>query len=76
MKIFLDAVNQLDDTHIATLRWLPRPLPANVHIVLSCITPSQSHVTLSGQGVMEMGVGELSEDDRRDIVTTTLAEYR
>jgi hypothetical protein len=76
ISIVIDAVNQLDTTDLATLKWLPKPLPANVRVLVSCISPSPSLELLRSAGVHEIPIDELTEYDRKDIITESLAEYR
>ena len=45
LVLFLDSLDQLDDTNGGrNLHWLPRVLPANVKIVMSCLPQNQYKV--------------------------------
>lgn len=72
--IIIDALNQMDKAHRAhQLHWLPRQLPRNVRIILSCIEGENEGDSiidiLRGRNCREMHLESLSSGDRFQIVT-------
>jgi len=71
--LVIDAINQFDEAdHAHELAWLPRTLPSNVKVVLSCIDEAgrdQPVLDRARQlGVIEQQVTPLTDADRREII--------
>ena len=70
----IDALNQLDETDNAQeMHWLPREMPQNVKMVLSCITdPDKTEPVLKAFKIRknyQMDVQPLTPEERFEIVT-------
>ncbi len=71
--ILIDGVNQLDESEIGLdLAWLPRELPENVKIIMSCIDDSNREIPflteLRKRGIPETRVEPLDRDERLEII--------
>jgi telomerase protein component 1 len=77
-KILLvfDALNQFDDSYSpSSLDWFPEGLPSGLRIVVSTLKGEWLD-NLRRREVAEISVGELSMEEREEIVKQTLWEYR
>jgi len=76
--LILDGLNQLDETYRAhTLNWLPYPLPAGLKLIIT--TQSGDYLKALRQRKpppIEITVGPLTMEDRREIVRQTLWDFR
>ncbi len=65
--IVIDALNQMDESHHShRLDWLPKQLPHNVFILISCL-PGDCSTVLQSRDVPFIPVGPLDENDREEI---------
>lgn len=73
--IVIDALNQLDGSNRShSLEWLPSTLPKGIKIVISCLKGDCLDI-LQGRRTPSILVDALSIEDRKDIVSQTLAMY-
>jgi WD40 repeat protein len=71
--LIIDAVNQLDERDDAqAMRWLPRILPANIRVVLSCAKDADHDEpalgALADRSCHRLGITPLADEERLDIV--------
>eukprot|EP01114_Cavostelium_apophysatum_P006997 TRINITY_DN1864_c0_g1_i2.p1 TRINITY_DN1864_c0_g1~~TRINITY_DN1864_c0_g1_i2.p1 ORF type:complete len:1456 (+),score=157.69 TRINITY_DN1864_c0_g1_i2:62-4429(+) len=77
LLIVIDALNQFDETfNASSMDWLPEQMPANVWFVVSTLKGVVLDNLRKRPSVHEVSVGELTMDERREIVRQTLWEYR
>eukprot|EP01130_Rhizamoeba_saxonica_P014704 TRINITY_DN6442_c0_g1_i2.p1 TRINITY_DN6442_c0_g1~~TRINITY_DN6442_c0_g1_i2.p1 ORF type:complete len:1957 (-),score=395.96 TRINITY_DN6442_c0_g1_i2:23-5893(-) len=76
LVIIIDALNQLENGiyRALLLEWLPKTLPKNVKIMVSCL-PSECLDVLTTRNHPQLSIGKLEIQDREAIVTHTLARY-
>lgn len=76
--LFIDALNQLDESHSATtLDWLPHLLPPGLALIVStleggCLTSLRRR----RPSPLEVSIGPLTHEERKEIVRLTLWTYR
>jgi tetratricopeptide (TPR) repeat protein len=74
--IVLDALNQLESERDRTLWWLPKDLPAGVHLVVSTL-PGECEEELKRRGWLanELSVPPLTDKERRQIISDYLGRF-
>jgi hypothetical protein len=74
--IVLDALNQLESERDRTLWWLPKDLPAGVHLVVSTL-PGECEEELKRRGWLanELSVPPLNNKERRQIIGDYLGRF-
>ncbi len=74
--IVLDASNQLESERDRTLWWLPKDLPAGVHLVVSTL-PGECEEELRRRGWLanELSVPPLTDKERRQIIGDYLGRF-
>jgi len=76
--LVLDALNQLDGAHHAeTMNWFPSILPAGLRVIASTLEGKCLDVLRQRRATpTEVGLGPLTENDRKEIVRQVLWDYR
>eukprot|EP01129_Flabellula_baltica_P004954 TRINITY_DN1762_c0_g1_i2.p1 TRINITY_DN1762_c0_g1~~TRINITY_DN1762_c0_g1_i2.p1 ORF type:complete len:1949 (-),score=386.28 TRINITY_DN1762_c0_g1_i2:5-5851(-) len=73
--IFIDALNQLSNKYNSQeLHWLPKVLPQNVRIIVSCL-PGRCLDILDLRKTERLDIGMLASGDKLDIIEKTLYRY-
>ncbi|ELR16687.1 NACHT domain containing protein [Acanthamoeba castellanii str. Neff] len=76
LVLIIDALNQLDESYNAhSLDWLPRELPKGLRVVVSTLRGSCLD-SINRRPNVQITVGPLDLDERKEIVRKTLWEYR